>query len=80
METCRISDADLTRSQLIAELEDLRAAGVFERVRSLRNRYPAPALKSINDNQLLAAIHESADEWEADLRLLIPDSYHRIHQ
>lgn len=62
-----VSDADPARVLLIAELDDLRAAGAFERVNSLRNRYPAPALKSVNDQELLTAIHESANEWEADL-------------
>jgi hypothetical protein len=60
--------ADPTRAQLIAELEVLRAAGAFERVTSLRNQYPAPALKTVSDKQLLAAIHETANEWEADRR------------
>jgi len=62
------SGADPTRAQLIAELEALRAAGAFEHVTSLRNRYPAPALKTINDQQLLAAIHETVNEWEVDRR------------
>ena len=56
-----------TRAQLIAELNELRAAGAFEHVRSLRNQYPAPALKHISDAQLLAAIHETANEWQADI-------------
>jgi len=58
---------DPTRAQLIAELEALRAAGAFEHVRSLRNQYPAQALGHISDKQLLAAIHETANVWEADL-------------
>jgi len=62
------SGADPTRAQLIAELEALRAAGAFEHVTSLRNRYPASALKYVSDKQLLAAIHEIASEWEADRR------------
>ena len=37
---------------------------------SLRNQYPASALKYVNDKQLLAAIHETANEWEADLEEL----------
>jgi len=66
MHPCSVADANPTRAQLIAELDDLRAGGAFERVNSLRNRYPAPALKSVNDRHLLAAIHESANEWRAD--------------
>ena len=59
--------ADPTRAQLIAELEALRAAGAFEHVISLRNQFPAPSLKYVSDQQLLAAIHETANDWEADL-------------
>jgi len=62
------ASADPTRAQLIAELEALRAAGAFKHVTSLRNPYPTPSLKTVNDKQLLAAIHETANEWEADLR------------
>lgn len=54
------SSVDPTRTQLIAELDALRAAGAFDHVRSLRNQYPAPLLKHISDAQLLAAIHENA--------------------
>ena len=60
--------ADPTRAQLIAELEALRAVGAFKHVTSLRNPYPTPSLKYVNDKQLLAAIHETSNEWEADLR------------
>ena len=59
--------ADPSRAQLIAELEALRAAGAFEHAISLRNQFPAPSLKYVSDQQLLAAIHESSNEWEADL-------------
>ena len=34
---------------------------------SLRNQFPAPSQKYVSDQQLLAAIHETANEWEADL-------------
>ena len=59
--------ADLTREQLITELETLRATGAFEHVISLRNRYPAPSLRGVSDKQLLAAIHKAATEWEVDI-------------
>jgi hypothetical protein len=59
--------ADPTRTQLIADLEPLRAAGVFEHVTGLRNQFPAPSLKYVTDQQLLAGIRETANEWEADL-------------
>jgi hypothetical protein len=60
-----------TRAQLIAELQALRAARAFEHVTSLRNQYPAPSLKHISDRQILAAIHETSSEWEADLEELV---------
>jgi hypothetical protein len=67
LQVAPITPADPTRAQLIAEMEALRAAGAFEHVRSLRNQYPAPSLKAVSDKQLLAAIHETSNEWEADL-------------
>lgn len=67
LQVAPVTPADPTRAQLIAELEALRAAGAFAHVSSLRNQYPAPSLKSVNDNQLRAAIHEASSEWEADL-------------
>jgi hypothetical protein len=62
--------ADPTRAQLIAELEALRAAGAFEHVTSLRNQYPASSLKYVSDKEVLAAIHETSNEWETDLEEL----------
>ena len=62
------ASADPTRAQLIAELEALRAAGAFKHVTSLRNLYPAPSLKTVSDKQLLAAIHQTSNAWEAGLR------------
>jgi len=63
--------ADPTRAQLIAELEALRAAGAFEHVISLRNQFPAPSLKYVSDQQLIAAIHETANEWQAGVATLV---------
>jgi hypothetical protein len=61
---------DVTRSQLIAESEALRAVGAFERVDSLRNRFASRALTYVTDHQLLSAIHEASVEWETDLEEL----------
>jgi len=36
-------------------------------VSSLRNQYPVPSLKTVSDQRLLAAIHETSKEWKADL-------------
>ncbi len=64
------ASVDPMRAQLIAELEALRAAGAFEHVTSLRNQYPVPSLKSVGDKQLLAAVHETSNEWQADIEEL----------
>jgi hypothetical protein len=56
-----------TREELIAELEFLRAVGAFDDAESLRNKYANPAAPDWTDEQLSAAIHEAATEWEKEL-------------
>lgn len=58
---------ELTREQLIAELNALRAAGAFDHTVSLRDQYPNPALDGVSDQQLRAAIREAATEYKTDL-------------
>lgn len=58
---------ELTREQLIAELNALRAAGAFDRVDSLRDEYPSPALDDVSDWELRAAIREAATEYKMDM-------------
>jgi hypothetical protein len=41
-----------TREKLIAEMEALRVAGVFEQVESLRNKFANPALDDLSDEEL----------------------------
>jgi hypothetical protein len=60
-------DMGPTREDLIEELEMLRAAGAFDNVESLRNKYTNPALDVLTDDQLSADIHEAATEWEKEL-------------
>jgi len=60
-------DMGPTREELIEELETLRAAGAFDNVESLRNKYANPALNALTDEQLSADIHEAATEWEKEL-------------
>ena len=60
-------DMGPTREELIEELETLRAAGAFDNVESLRNKYANPALDALTDEQLSADIHEAATEWEKEL-------------
>ena len=57
----------ITRAQLLAETEALRAVGAFDRVDSLRNRFANSATAHLTDRQLLLAIHESSIEWETGL-------------
>jgi hypothetical protein len=56
-----------TREELIAEMEALRAAGAFDQVESLSNKYANPALDDLSDEELRATIHEAATEWENEL-------------
>lgn len=58
---------ELTREQLIAELNALRAAGAFDHTVSLRDQYPSPALDGVSDQQLRAAIREAATEYKTDM-------------
>jgi hypothetical protein len=60
-------DMGPTREALIAELDALRAAGAFDNVESLRNKYANPAVDDLTDEQLSADIHETATEWEKEL-------------
>jgi hypothetical protein len=60
-------DMGPTRAELIAELESLRAAGAFDQVESLRNKYANPALEALTDEQLSADIHAAANAWEQEM-------------
>ncbi|MEW6578262.1 MAG: hypothetical protein AB1435_03605 [Chloroflexota bacterium] len=62
----------VTREVLLAELEHLRAAGAFEGVESLRNKYAEPLLE-LDDDDLRASIREFSTEWEQDLDDLFDD-------
>jgi hypothetical protein len=66
-------DMGPTREELIAELTSLRAAGAFNHVESLRNKYANPALADLTDEQLLADIRSAATEWEQELDELASD-------
>lgn len=54
----------LSREQALAELDALRAAGAFDRVESLLGKY---AGADVSQEDLDAAIHEAATEWEDEL-------------
>lgn len=63
----RWAGTGVTRAQLLAESEALRALGAFDQPARLRNRFASPAVASVADHQLLAAIHEASVAWETDL-------------
>lgn len=67
------SNTGLTREQLIAELEVLRARGAFDHVESLRNKYANPALDDLTDEQLSADLRDIATEWEKELNEFFGD-------
>jgi hypothetical protein len=56
-----------TRETLLAEFEAQRAAGEFNNVESLRNRYAKPGSDDLSDEALLKTIHDAATEWEQEL-------------
>ena len=70
-----VPDMEPTREELIAELEMLRAAGAFNNVESLRNKFANPSLDALTDEQLLADIRESATEWEKELDEFFGDEH-----
>jgi hypothetical protein len=67
------TNSNPTREQLIAEMEALRAAGAFDQVVSLRNKYANPSLHDVSDAELRATIHEAATEWEKELDEFCPN-------
>lgn len=62
--------SELTREQLIAELDALRATEAFGNIDSLRDQYPSPALWDVTDEELRAVIREAATEYKTDLETL----------
>lgn len=58
--------ASPTREEMIAELESLRAAGAFDRVESLYGKYAQSGIDP-SEEELRAAIHEAATQWESEL-------------
>lgn len=55
----------LTREMLLAGHQALLAAGAFENVESLRNKYARPDL-DLSFEALQAILHEAATEWEQE--------------
>jgi hypothetical protein len=56
-----------TREMLHAEFAAQRAAGAFNNVESLRNRYAKPESDDLSVEELLKQIHDDATEWEKEL-------------
>jgi hypothetical protein len=66
-ETLEMPDMSPTREALLAEFAARRAAGAFDPVESLRNKYANSAFDDLTDEQLSKTIHDAATEWEQEL-------------
>ena len=55
-----------TREAILAEHERLKAAGAFDHVESLANRYARPEL-DLDYEEIEAILHEAATEWEKEI-------------
>lgn len=56
-----------TREELIDELHQLRAAGVFENVESLYGKYANPNVPEMTAEEFHAELHAIVTEWEQEL-------------
>lgn len=63
-----------TREQLIDELNDLRAAGVFDDTESLYGKYANPDAPEMSEEDTHAELHAIATEWEQELDELNADN------
>lgn len=62
----------ITLETILAEHQRRVAAGAFDHVESLRNKYANPAVV-LSDEELHAGIREFANEWEQELDELAGD-------
>jgi hypothetical protein len=67
------TDEEVTREQLIAELEQLRAAGAFDNVESLYGKFANPAV-DLSQEDLDAYLHEISTAWETEIDEFFGDS------
>jgi hypothetical protein len=63
-----------TRSDLLAELQSLRLAKVFDHVESLRNKFAVSIDYSFRDDELLTDLREISTAWEAEIDEFFGDS------
>lgn len=56
-----------TRGELLAELQSLRLAKVFEHMESLRNKFAVPIDYPPNQDELLTELRKISNAWEAEL-------------
>jgi hypothetical protein len=59
-------DDGITIEQLDAELAQLRAAGAFEHVESLRGKFARPGV-DLSEEELNISIREIRDQWKEDM-------------
>lgn len=66
------SDEPVTLETIQAEHARRLSAGAFDHVESLRNKYAKPGF-DLSDEELRAGIREFANEWEQEMRSLLPN-------
>lgn len=63
-----------TREELIEDLENMVAAGYFNKPESLYGKYANPAVVDMTEEEFHAQIHAIATEWEQELDDLDADT------
>jgi hypothetical protein len=65
-------DYGVTREQLLAEMEELKASGAFDNVESLYEKYANPEV-DISFEDLQSYLHEIGTEWEKEIEEFFGD-------
>jgi len=66
-------DYGITREQLAAEMDELRASGAFEKAESLYGKFSNPKV-DVSDEEVNEYLHEIGTEWEEEMDELIDDN------
>jgi hypothetical protein len=65
-------DYGVTREQLLAEMEELKASGAFDNVESLYGKYVSSNAQW-KDGELEDYLHEVRTEWEKEIEEILGD-------
>jgi hypothetical protein len=65
--TSAFAEAEPTRQTLLAELDTLRQAGVFQHATSLYGQFPHTATAAMSATEFHAQLHQLVTEWEQEL-------------